>query len=104
MAFLRFLCEVGEDYTIIVVSVDLIQFYISPVQSPKKSQYDRKECKHMSYIPYRKAVFVRISDEYAANCIVNSNCSLYIHFLSRIPGEKSWSNRKVIAKCLQLVI
>ena len=58
----------------------------------------------MSYIPYKKAVIVRISDEYAANRIVNSNCSLYIHFLSRIPGEQSWSDKKVIAECLQLVI
>ena len=36
MAILRFLCGVGEDYTMIMVSVDLIQFYISPVQSPKE--------------------------------------------------------------------
>ena len=58
--------------------------------------------------PYRKAVFVRISDEYAANTLrtafVLSNCSLYIHFLSRIPSEHSWSDKKVIAECLQLVI
>ena len=36
MAILPFLCGVGEDYTMIVVSVDLIKFYISPVQSPNK--------------------------------------------------------------------
>ena len=33
--------------------------------------------------------------EYSANCIVHSNCSLYIHFLSRIPSEQSWSDKKV---------
>ena len=36
MAFLRFLCGVGEDCTMTVVSVDLTKFYISPVQSPKE--------------------------------------------------------------------
>ena len=54
--------------------------------------------------PYGKAVFVRISDQYSANCIVYSNCSLYIHFLSRIPSEQSWSDKKVISECLQFVI
>ena len=38
------------------------------------------------------------------NCIVHSNFLLYIHFLSRIPSEQSWSDKKVIAECLQLVI
>ena len=56
------------------------------------------------FYPYGKAVFVRISDEYSANCIVHSNCSLYIHILSRIPSEQSWSDKKVIAECLQFVI
>ena len=57
--------------------------------------------------PYGKAVFVRVSDEYAANILrtaMYSNCLLYIHFLSRIPSEQSWTDKKVIAECLQFVI
>ena len=32
--------------------------------------------------------------EYSANCIVHSNCSLYIHFMSWIPSKQSWSDKK----------
>ena len=57
----------------------------------------------MNNYPYGKAVFVRISDEYAANimqkCIVHSNCLIYIHFLVRIPSEQSWSDKRMFAAC-----
>ena len=37
-------------------------------------------------------------------CKLHCNCSLYIHFLSLISSVQSWSDRKVITECLQLVI
>ena len=54
--------------------------------------------------PYGKAVFVRKSDEYAVNILQTALFTVIIHSLLPIPIKQSWSDKKVIAECLQLVI